>query len=230
MVKREVGTTSSIEKSQRAIIILGGGLTEQFELNEHTKQRFDTALALLDSFEMIICSSDKSYRKLDKIRHTSEARVGRDYMVEKGIDSEKIYLEEKSRDTISNAYYCRKDLIEHLGVTDITVVTSAFHMPKTMFVFKLVFPQPEFSLTFIQSPNGNVNKEQLHNREISEKIILEFYENILLEKYNISPGDLKTIGKYITEHNPSFIGKKDELHEQLTKKIKETIKGKDPLY
>ncbi len=214
----------------KAIIILGGGLTDNFELNEHTRQRFETAIPLLEKYEHIICSSDKSYRKLKEIRHTSEARVGRTYLIEKGIEPQKIYLEEKSRDTISNAYYCRKDIIDPKNIKNISIVTSQFHMPKTKFVFKLVFPEPEFLLEFIESPNGDVNQDQLNNRIISEKIILNFYEQTLLETYNIKKGDLESIGRYIKKHNPSFVGKNDEAHEELTKEIQKQTSKENPLY
>lgn len=214
----------------KAIIILGGGLTADFKLNEHTRKRFERALPIVDKYDIVICSSDKSYRKLEEIRHTSEARVGSEFLMENGVDPEKIYLEEKSRDTISNAYYCRKELIELMGVKDITIVTSEFHMPKTKFVFNLVFPENEFKLSFIESPNGTVNENQLKSREISEQIILDFYENKLCKAYNIIPGDLLSIGKYIMNNNPSVTGIKDELHEKLTREIKNKISGKDPLY
>lgn len=218
------------KENLKAIIILGGGLTSDFKLNEHTRQRFDTAIPLLKNYDIIICSSDKSYRKLDEIRHTSEARVGRDYLISKGINPDKIYLEEKSRDTISNAYYCRKDIINNTNIKDICIITSKFHMPKTKFVFELVFPKEEFNLDFIESPNGLVDDEQLKSREISEQIILDFYKEELCDKYKIIPGDIKSIGNYIMNHNPSVIGKKDELHEKLTQNINKQISGKNPLY
>lgn len=213
-----------------AIIILGGGLTSTLTLNEHTRQRFDAAQPILHQYNIIICSSDKSYRKLDEIRGTSEARVGKNYLEKQGVDPKKIYLEEKSRDTISNAYFCRKEIIDPFDVTEITIVTSKFHMQKTKEVFKLVFPVPNYTLTFIESPNGEVDKEQLRARTISEELITDFYKNELCKEYNIIPGDMNSIGKYITHHNPSFTGKKDEPHERLTKKIHKQISGTNPLY
>ncbi len=218
--------------NKQAIIILGGGLTTNLELNEHTKQRFNKAIELIskNNFNYIVCSTDKSYRKLDEIRHTSEARVGREYLISKGINPNKILLEEKSRDTLSNAYFCRKEIIDPLEIKKITIVTSKFHLAKTKFVFELIFPKEKYELTFIESNNGNVDKEQLQNRIISEKIVLNFYKNKLLKIYNIKRGDMKSIGKYITEHNPSFTGKRDKHHEKFSKEIEESISGKDPLF
>lgn len=213
-----------------ALIILGGGLTSDFKLNTHTIERFEKALSLIDDFDIIICSTDKSYRKIDEIRHTSEARVGRDYLISKGVDSDKIYLEEKSRDTFSNAYFCRKDIIDPLSIKNMTIVTSKFHMPKSKFVFELVFPKPEFNLEFVESSNGDVDEDQLKNRLLSEQIVLDFYTTKLVDAYSIASGDMVLIGNYILNVNPSFTGKKDKLHQEMTEKIEKALLGNNPLY
>ena len=217
---------------QTAIIILGGGLTPNLELNEHTRQRFDKAIELIskNKYDKIICSTDKSYRKLKEIQNTSEARVGKQYLVDKGINPVNIRLEEKSRDTMSNAYYCRTEIIDEEKIKNITIVTSKFLMKKTKYLFELVFPKKEFNLTFEESENGNVDEEQLKNRNISENLVILFYKNHLSQDYEVIPGDMKSIQTYIEEHNPSFTGIKDKLHSELTKEIKNKISEKDPLY
>ena len=219
-------------KEKNAIIILGGGLTKNLELNEHTKQRYRKAIALMQKkdFDYVICSTDKSYRKLNEIKNTSEARVGKNYLLKKGLSEKNILLEEQSRDTLSNAFYCRKELIDPLQIKSITVVTSRFHFKKTLFAFRIVFPKNKFNLRIISSKNGIVNKEKLRSRQSSEKLVTNFYIKHLKKDYNVKPGDLKSLQTYIEKYNPSYTGIKDHLHTKLTESIKKKIRGKDPLY
>ena len=213
------------------LIVLGGGITSDLKPNEHTRQRYEKALSIQEYYDVIICSTDKSYRKLDEFRETSEARIGKQYLVKRGVPEEKILLEEKSRDTFSNAYFCRKELIDVMGAQNITILTSEFHMEKTKYVFELVFPPQQYNLQFITSDNGGVDEKQLHSRIISEHHVLNFYKKHLKETYNINPGNMKSIKTYMFEHNPAFVGTADEHHKALTKKIEQALEGlQDPLY
>jgi hypothetical protein len=102
-------------------------------------------------------------------------------------------------------------------------------MPKAKYVFELVFPPESYAITFLESPNGIVDKEALRNRVLSEEIILEFYKQ-KMSSYGIVPGNMEAIKKYMFNHNPSFTGERDKLHQEMTEKIQSTIQGKDPLY
>ncbi|MFW6378832.1 MAG: YdcF family protein [Nanoarchaeota archaeon] len=214
-----------------ALIVLGGGITRGRTLNEHSRKRYEKALEIHDTYDIIICSTDKSYRKLDEFRDTSEARVEKEFLVEHGVDESKIYLEEKSRDTFSNAYFCRKDIIDPLDVKRLTVITSRFHMEKTRTVFMLVFDTDRYDVTFLRSENGNVDAKQLESRKISERIVNEFYTTHLKKIYGIRTGDLDSIAIYMNEYNPSFSPIKDKYHKRLTEKIAQALQDKkDPLY
>ena len=56
-------------------------------------------------------------------------------MMKLGIPSEDIKIEEESRNTYENAMYIKKE-IENEGVTNIALITSAIHMPRSMYIFK----------------------------------------------------------------------------------------------
>ncbi|MFP4119019.1 MAG: YdcF family protein [Candidatus Woesearchaeota archaeon] len=215
----------------RLLIVLGGGITEDHELNTHTKERYDKAVELQEHYDSIVCSTDKSYRKLDEFRDTTEARIGKNYLLKRGVPEEKILLEEKSRDTFSNAYFCRKEIVDPLEAKELTVLTSEFHMPKTQYVFKLVFPENHYDIGFIASANGTVDRKQLQSRKISESLVLSFYKNALTEHYRITPGDMASIKNYMFEYNPAFTGKADKHHKRLTEEITTALQEhENPLY
>ncbi|MGM5480893.1 MAG: hypothetical protein ACQESE_00630, partial [Nanobdellota archaeon] len=122
-------------------------------------------------------------------------------------------------------------IVDPLEARDITVVTSEFHMLKTQYVFRLVFPEDHYNIEFIKSKNGDVDAKQLESREISESLVLTFYKKMLTNHYHITPGDMESIKEYMFEHNPAFTGEPDEHHKRLTEEITKALREhKDPLY
>ncbi len=213
------------------IVVLGGGVDENEKITKHSKLRYDVAIKLQNQYDYIICSSYKTYKEKAKNQIKTEALAGKEYLVENGVISEKILLEEKSMDTFSNAYYTRV-LIENLGlkIDKITIVTSKFHMQKTRILFDIVFPKNEFNINYIESENGNIEKIALKNRMISEKELIDFYAKHLKKTYKIISGDMQSIKKFMENSNPALTGKKDKYHEELTNKINSRIIGNKTLH
>jgi hypothetical protein len=84
-------------------------------------------------------------------------------LVSKGIDESNIFLEEKSMDTISNAYYSKTIYFlpenENKGV----VISSNYHIPRVKFIFKKTFGS-DFNLEFVgveTHPSKRMKKRQL---------------------------------------------------------------------
>lgn len=69
--------------------------------------------------------------------NTAEAPILKRFLVDLGIPSDKIVLENKSRDTIENAKYTL-EICESLGYKKLILVTSAFHMNRAVQSFKKV--------------------------------------------------------------------------------------------
>jgi uncharacterized SAM-binding protein YcdF (DUF218 family) len=65
----------------------------------------------------------------------SEAQDMRDFLVEMGVPSSKILLEERARNTNENALYS-KLILEDRKFTSALLVTSAFHMRRSIAMFK----------------------------------------------------------------------------------------------
>lgn len=117
------------------------------EINDNPKGN-DTTLVVLgcqvrgnQPSLMLKCRLDSAYNYLSE--HTevsvvvsggqgpdeavSEAECMYDYLVSKGIDAERIYIEDKSTDTNENIRFSKK-IIEQNGLcSDITIVTDGFH-------------------------------------------------------------------------------------------------------
>lgn len=213
------------------LVVLGGGVDENEDITNHSKLRHDVGIKLQNEYDYIICSSYKTYKEKAKNQIKSEAKAGKEYLVKMGVSSDKILLEEKSKDTFSNAYYTR-ELLENLkfDIKKITIVTSKFHMPKTKVVFEIVFPKKEYNINYIESENGDINPLALKNRINNETEVIAFYNEHLEKTYGVISGDMKSIQNFIENHNPSMTGEKDKYHLELTKKIELKIIGNQMLH
>ncbi|WP_287128861.1 YdcF family protein [Candidatus Cyanaurora vandensis] len=85
-----------------------------------------------------------------------EARAARELLVEWGLDRTVIRVEDQSRNTYENAQFTRRQLAGFRG--QILLVTSAYHMPRAVAVFRragfTVIPAPTDYLTGWGEPDG----------------------------------------------------------------------------
>lgn len=206
-------------------IVLGGGIDKNTQqLNQITKKRFDLAYKFKDYYKYLICTGDKTYKK-DLIIgvEITEAKAGFNYISSKNKFKNKIYLEEKSKDTFSNFYFSRV-LIEkeNLG-KNILIITSNFHLNKAKFLAEFVFSQ-YYNLVFLPADlPENIDQDLLKKREISEKEVLNFYQTHLIDIYKLKKADLSSIAVFMEKINPAMTGVKDIYHDNLTKKVKNKI-------
>jgi uncharacterized SAM-binding protein YcdF (DUF218 family) len=67
--------------------------------------------------------------------HTTEAAISRRFLIDLGVASDKILLEDKSRDTVENARFTRR-ILEHHGFRKPLLITSAYHMRRSVAAFR----------------------------------------------------------------------------------------------
>ncbi|MBN1662593.1 MAG: YdcF family protein [Deltaproteobacteria bacterium] len=122
------------------IIVLGGGADDQVRdlsgdgfLMPESLGRLVTAARLQKMMKVpIIYSSGQVYPQ----RH-AEAPIAKRILVDIGIPHSKIIVEAQSRDTIENARYS-KQLCRQFGFKTPIVVTSAYHMKRSILSFQKV--------------------------------------------------------------------------------------------
>ncbi|CAA6816240.1 MAG: Unknown protein [uncultured Sulfurovum sp.] len=64
--------------------------------------------------------------------HVSDAQKTATKLIESGIPKEKILMQEKAKTTFEEAQYMKK----RIGAKPFILVTAAYHMPRTMKLFK----------------------------------------------------------------------------------------------
>lgn len=121
------------------IILLGGGVNDgapDFDavgtLSEEALARLVAAVRLQKKLRIpVIASGGAAY---DHIKN-SEAKIARRFMIDLGVPSDQIILEDRSRDTFENAVnsgaICRQQ-----GFQKPILVTSAFHMKRALLNFE----------------------------------------------------------------------------------------------
>jgi uncharacterized SAM-binding protein YcdF (DUF218 family) len=128
-----------------AIVVLTAGMTPAEglipfpTLDEHMFRRLDEAWRLYRIRPKPIIVSGGHVNPFTPNRN--ENQIARDYLILWGVRRDAVFAEDKSRDTFESAVAVAKFLREK-GWKRYLLVTSAFHMPRSMLAFKAKTPQP----------------------------------------------------------------------------------------
>lgn len=156
-----------MNKMVDAIIVLGGGVTKEGDLSNVSKARLDVALHLFQKriARFLIFSGGVSYRAQFSPPKT-EAEAMKTYAIALGIPEKRIEIETLSKDTLGNAYFCKKIILEKRKWKDILIVSSMFHLLKVHYLFQKILG-PKYALGFygIHDPLSYKEEEHLQHRE-----------------------------------------------------------------
>lgn len=155
-----------------AIVVLAGGrgrIEEGIKLYRAHRARW-----------LFLVGVDPSVRKKDLFREKSGERGGED-----------VLLENVSRNTLENAIHAR-DLITRKDVRSVLLITSRYHMMRSILLFNSVLPK---DVAVYPYPVDSRNlKEEWWAHEGSFRLLFgEFYKYFLFKTFFIfAPGELRT--------------------------------------
>lgn len=126
-------------------VILGNRLNDDGSMSPILLKRLQMAIRINSAFspDKIILSGGVANEKAGK----SEAQVMQDYLVQNGIDADKIILEANSLSTKQNAQFSVPIAIEQ-GATEIMVCSSNYHISR-----KILNPIKLFEKALANYPN-----------------------------------------------------------------------------
>ena len=135
------------------LMVLGAGLRGT-KISTSLLYRLETALdfhELYPDVKIIVSGGQGEGEKI------SEASAMRNFLVDNGVDSSQIIMEDKSTDTYENFLYTKKILDEESEVKDptVTVISNNFHMFRAKFLAKEVgintlgYPAPSHKVSAI---------------------------------------------------------------------------------
>lgn len=204
-----------IKKLSRAadvIIVLGGGINGDGSLGESSRQRVDKGVELYKkrAAPYLIMSGKGGFLSETQLPFT-EAEVMKKYAVTLGVDPKDVFLEEKSKDTIGNAYFTRK-LSEDKKWKRFIVVTSDYHLKRSKYIFRKIFGR-EYTLHFIRA-RSYLNYKQRRMTKRREKEYLFLTKHYL--KHIIS-GNLTQIESFIFHEHPAYSREPHRIKKELLK-------------
>ena len=169
-------------------------------LNAESQGRCEVASRLFRNLEYDkIIVPGWAYREDSKITISSRMK---DYLVNCcGLSPSVIIEEPRSRDTVGDAVFCKLSLFKTLNqITNLTVVTSDYHMSRAITIFKFVFGRD-----VLVNSCGTFQTEYRSTREHDEVASLEAFENTFK---GVSAGDLNAIIERLVNHHPFYNGEK----------------------
>jgi uncharacterized SAM-binding protein YcdF (DUF218 family) len=163
------------------IIVMGGAMDEALStlygqvVAYDSFERMTAFLELARRFEnnetkLAFTGGSAALLKKDGQRDLTEAEAAALFFMEQSFPVERIIFEDKSRTTFENAKYCN-ELFTPSDNENWIVVTSAFHMPRTINVFKAqgwdIKPYPvdyRTDLKYVLVPNLDILKNLNYTR------------------------------------------------------------------
>jgi len=118
---------NNLPKAETALV-LGAKVFQQGMMSGMFQDRVDTAIELYkeNKVEKILVSGDHGSEDYD------EVNTAKDYLLEKGVRSEDIFLDHAGFDTYDSLYRA-KEIFE---VSSATIITQNFHLPRAVYIGK----------------------------------------------------------------------------------------------
>jgi uncharacterized SAM-binding protein YcdF (DUF218 family) len=167
-------------------VVLGGGISSTGQPSASTAARARTAVHLAQKRPDLAIITSGSHGD-GPAPDRSEAAIMADLIAGTGVSRERLFLEERSRDTIGNAVEVAALYLSRIEPRPIYLVTSPFHLERALVVFRNVLG---FAWQ-VQAVAAEDTDDDLR-RANSETTFLQetfaFFEGI-------RPGDMATIDK-----------------------------------
>lgn len=154
-----------------AVVVLAGG-----------KGRVDEGVKLYRQGKgerLFLIGVDPAVRKTDLVREKPGER-----------NSDEVYLEKVSRNTLENAIFARELLLRH-HVRSMLLITSRYHMKRSLLIFRNVFPKDVAIYPYPVTVKSSGEEWWSHGGSL-KLLFSEFYKYCLYRIiFLFSPGELR---------------------------------------
>jgi uncharacterized SAM-binding protein YcdF (DUF218 family) len=187
LIKYLFSMNTDENKKYDVVIILGGGLTDNGSPHPFVEERIRVGSEFLSDTRYFILSSRGT-------PHKPPPRNNADFPIDESISSavflskllpdinpETILLDQWSLDTIGNAWFALVSFIEPMQLSNVLVVTSNFHMPRSEAVFRHIFSLSSTTINvhFVSSDDVGIDEEVLTLRQTKEAKSLQNWLNTM---------------------------------------------------
>ena len=126
-----------LSRFREIAVVLGGGLLPDGTPTESTRARANAAADLAGArgeIALVLAGSHGNGRR----PNSTEASLMRERLLARGVSPMRIFLEDRSRDTLSNAVFVAERYLAGIAPRPLIIVTSPFHMARSLATFGLV--------------------------------------------------------------------------------------------
>lgn len=189
-------TRASNPPASSAVIVLANLMDNEGVLNDESAARAAKAVQILAATRsscLVTCGWP--YREDSDL---PIAEAFRDHILANfQVPPNAIVMEQNSRDTVGDAWFTKVNVAVPRGLTDLHVVTSTYHVPRTAEIFAFIYG-PRYRINVIGAlvPENDIIKE---NELRSTDAFRETFANV-------TAGDDKAILARLRERHPFYNG------------------------
>jgi uncharacterized SAM-binding protein YcdF (DUF218 family) len=178
-------TRRSLAAFSEIAVVLGGGLRGDGTPTGSTQRRADAAARLAAERDVaLIVSGSHGNGPQPKV---SEAEYMARRLAELGVAEERVFIEDESRDTLSNAVCVAERYLARIAPRRLTIVTSPFHMARSLATFAFVLG-PEWPIDAYPAAPGEQDDAHAATEEL-------YLGNLRARLEGLQPGDLRRIAE-----------------------------------
>ena len=167
-------------------VVLGGGFSPSGEPSESTLARAKAAAHLAQKRPDLAIIASGSHGD-GPAPAKSEAAIIVDLIAEAGIPRDRLFLEERSRDTIGNAVEVAARYLSRIEPRPIYLVTSPFHQERALVVFRNVLGFA-WQVQAVSAEDTDDDRKRANSETTFLQETFTFFEGI-------KPGDMAAIDK-----------------------------------
>lgn len=159
-------------KTYDAIIVLGGGIQDDWTLAPSIKARINLAKYYYDrqqSQRIIMSGKWSEYRK-KHVPPVTEATLMSEYAQSLGLPPKAILKEEQSHNTKENIFYTKQTFLKPHKWRRLLIVTSDFHITRTKYYCQQILGD-KYRLQFV-SPSASSSTLYVITKWLQEKVAL----------------------------------------------------------
>lgn len=147
---------------ETAIILSHTPFLPDGTLSEQTRERTDHGIALQkrEETDFLTLSGGRAQPELP----FTHASMMLKYVLAQGIVREEIATEEKSLDTVGQALFTKRDIVEPRNIGKLVVVSSAYHMPRVRAIFDTIYGT-DFDIAYEGVPTADDNNPVIVDAE-----------------------------------------------------------------
>lgn len=187
------------------VIILGGGTDGSLTPVLYTKERLTGFIKRRKLFinTPIILSGGYSVWFTKKPKYT-EAQVMRNFLIKRGFSHRLLFIEDRSRDTIGNAYFSKQIIKRFAMRRNILIVTTKGHADRSKWIFKKVFGK-KYKFDFWEVPSFLPSFANNPGRRAYEHYLIKTYKWLM---GGAVEGDDNNIYKLMKKLHPAYSNSK----------------------